>query len=61
MDHRTEGSLFIINTLFDSNIKQQAKHLSIFRKTIYKINRTYLLYKSLKNGITGKTSLTLTL
>ena len=58
-DHRTEDSLFIINTLFDSYIKQQDKKLYVafvdFSKFVDKINRTYLLYKLLKYGITGKT------
>ena len=59
-DHRTEDSLFIINTLFDSYIKQQDKALYVafvgfFSKLFDKINRTYLLYKLLKYGITGKT------
>ena len=47
-DHRTEDSLFIINTLFDSYIKQQDKKLYVafvdFSKNLTKsIERTYCI------------------
>ena len=57
-DHRTEDSLFIINTVFDSYVIHQNKPLYIafvdFSKFFDKINRTHLLYKLLKCGITGR-------
>ena len=57
-DHRTEDSLFIINTMFDSYVIHQNKPLYAafvdFSKFFDKINRTHLLYKLLKCGITGR-------
>ena len=57
-DHRTEDNLFIINTMFDSYIIHQNKPLYAafvdFSKFFDKINRTHLLYKLLKCGITGR-------
>ena len=57
-DHRTEDSLFIINTMFDSYVIDQNKPLYVafvdFSKFFDKINRTHLLYKLLKCGITGR-------
>ena len=57
-DHRTEDSLFILNTIFEAYVtKRNAKvYLAFvdFSKFFDKINRSYLLYKLLKYGITGK-------
>ena len=57
-DHRTEDSLFMINTIFDSYVIHQNKPLFVafvdFSKFFDKINRTHLLYKLLKCGITGR-------
>ena len=57
-DHHTEDSLFILNTIFESYVtKRNAKvYLTFvdFSKFFDKINRSYLLYKLSKFGITGK-------
>ena len=57
-DHRTEDSLFIINTMFDSYVIHQSKPLYVafvdFSKFFDKLNRTHSLYKLLKCGITGR-------
>ena len=57
-DHRTEDSLFILNTIFESYVtKRNAKvYLAFvdFSKFFDTINRSYLLYKLLKYGITDK-------
>ena len=57
-DHRTEDSIFILNTIFEAYVtKQNAKvYLAFvdFSKFFDKINRSYLLYRLLKYGITGK-------
>ena len=57
-DHRTEDSLFILNTIFETHVTQQNKKIYLafvdFSKFFDKINRTLLFYKLLKYGITGK-------
>ena len=56
-DHRTEDNLFLIRSLFEKYVKIGKKKLYIafvdFSKFFDKINRHMLLYKLLKNGITG--------
>ena len=56
-DHRTEDSLFILQTIFKSYVERQNSKLYIafvdFSKFFDKINRQYLRYKLLKYGITG--------
>ena len=56
-DHRTEDNLFLIRSLFEKYVKNGKKKVYIafvdFSKFFDKINRHMLLYKLLKNGITG--------
>ena len=56
-DHRTEDSLFLIRSLFEKYVKNMKKKVYIafvdFSKFFDKINRQMLLYKLLRNGITG--------
>lgn len=56
-DHRTEDSLFILQTVFKSYVENRNEKLYIafvdFSKFFDKINRKYLMYKLLKYGITG--------
>ena len=56
-DHRTEDSLFILQTIFKSYVEKQNSKIYIafvdFSKFFDKINRQYLRYKLLKYGITG--------
>ena len=55
--HRTEDNLFILNTIFQSDVvlKKKKVHCAFvdFRKFFDRINRDYLMYKLLKNNITG--------
>ena len=56
-DHRTDDSLFILHTIFKSYVENKNEKIYIafvdFSKFFDKINRNFLRYKLLKNGITG--------
>ena len=57
-DHRNEDNLFIINTLYNSYFTMRNKPLHVafidFTKCFDTIDRSCLLYKLLKYGITGR-------
>ena len=57
-DHRTEDTLFILNTINEKYINMENKTVYTpfvdFSKFFDKINRKFLLYKLLRYNITGK-------
>ena len=56
-DHRTEDNLFVLNMVYESHVvnKNEKSYVAFvdFTKYFDLINRTFLLYKLLKYGITG--------
>lgn len=57
-EHRTEDNIFVLQTVFNTQVIQGKGKLYLafvdFKKYFDTINRKYLLYKLLQNGITGK-------